>query len=94
MIIASLREDTTGETAPKESIVENTKPVTETISLSYNVESVSVPPDVVLQCRRIETPTKTIFDDLCECYSVRKNMKMLLSVQKSSNAVPIIDGLK
>lgn len=52
------------------------------------------PPDVVMHCPKTRAPKKMFFDEIVECFSVRKNMQILTSVHKPANAVPIVDGLK
>lgn len=52
------------------------------------------PPDVVMHCPKARAPKKMFFDEIVECFSVRKNMQILTSVDKPANAVPIVDGLK
>lgn len=103
MIVAYLREDVSvqqhqhqyqPQQQQHQQTTETTKAENDALSSNYNATTASLPPDVVLQCRKIETPTKAFFDEFIACFSVRKNMRMLISVQKPSNAVPIIDGLK
>lgn len=86
MIVAYLKEDTGTEMQEKIS--------TNGIKEEMITATVPIPPDVVLQCQKVNVPKKTLFDNLTECYSTQNNMNMLFSVKKSSNAVPIIDGLK
>lgn len=95
MIVAHLKEDTGNQIQEKISTNEiKEQIITTAVSSGYINEPVSIPPDVISQCLKVNVPKKTVFDHLTECYSTQKNMNMLFSVQKSSNAVPIIDGLK
>ncbi|XP_055322371.1 O-acyltransferase like protein-like [Sitodiplosis mosellana] len=55
---------------------------------------VSSPPDVVMHCPKTSVPKKMFLDEIVECFSLRKNMQILTSVDKPANAVPIVDGLK
>lgn len=90
MIIAHTKEDTattTGNTSTVVALVEANAKSSELTPANQ--------PDVVLQCRKLaDVQQKTFFDSLAECYSTRKNLDMLFSVKTSSNAVPIIDGLR
>lgn len=52
------------------------------------------PPDVVMQCTKINESKKMFVYELIECFSLRKNIQILTSVKKPENAVPIVDGLK
>lgn len=61
---------------------------------SFVLEPRPNPPDVVMQCTKNITGNKVFIDDVVECFSLRNNLEMLTSVQKPTNAVPIVDGLK
>lgn len=52
------------------------------------------PPDVVMHCTKTSAPPATFFDEIVECFSVRKNFLTLIDTKKPTNAVPIVDGLK
>lgn len=93
MIIVAYIRDNASEMEQKE-LEKNTKSGNQinAMPLAYSVERIQ--PDVILQCRQIELPKRTIFDNFVDCYSVRKNFKMLINVEKSSNAVPVVDGLR
>lgn len=94
MIISYLREDTAcNQNQNQNVLVQTSQPPINGTTMVYS-ESASNPPDVVLQCRKIDMPKRTFLDNLIDCYSIRDNYKMLISCKKSPNAVPIIDGLK
>lgn len=75
-------------TAPSTGVVTN-----ESVS-EYVDKSVQNPPDVIMQCHKLTEPTKSVLVDFVECFSVRRNIGLLLGNQKPKSAVPIIDGLK
>lgn len=64
------------------------------VSSAFVKDSPLNPPDVVMHCHKISVPKKMFFDEIVECFSLRKNMQILTSVSKPTNAVPIVDGLK
>lgn len=57
------------------------------------LEPRSSTPDVV-QCTKNCESKKAFIDEIVECFSLRNNIEILTNVQKPSNAVPIVDGLK
>lgn len=61
---------------------------------SIYLEPRSVTPDVVMQCTKNCESKKAFIDEIVECFSLRNNIEILTNVQKPSNAVPIVDGLK
>lgn len=67
---------------------------TVTMPSAYVTEPVPNPPDVIMQCHKVPVPTKSAIEDFIECFSLSNNMSILMGVQKSASAVPIIDGLK
>lgn len=67
---------------------------TVTVSPEYIAEPVTNPPDIIMQCQQMTMPKKSVLTDFIECFSLYNNISLLFSVRKSSNAVPIIDGLK
>lgn len=92
MIISYLREDTACD-QNQNVLVQTPQQQLNGTTMAYS-ESASNPPDIILQCRKIAMPKRTLLDNLIDCYSIRDNYKMLISCNKSPNAVPIIDGLK
>lgn len=96
-IVAYMRENTPAETVKiaENQCVEKQNENNGIVSSTFVTESThSNPPDVVMHCPKVSKPKKTIFDDIVECFSLRKNIQTLTSVDKPANAVPIIDGLK
>lgn len=51
-------------------------------------------PDFGIQRLKISVPTRVNFDEIVECFSLRKNIQMLVNVKKPVDAVPAVDGLK
>lgn len=104
LIVAYIKEDSgiklytnpevTLMTAEKLSVQSAAIVAVTTKTSGYNANSVENPPDVILHCRKLPAPTKSMLNDFIECFSVRNNLSQLLVGQKTANAVPIIDGLK
>lgn len=95
MIVAYLRETTANESLKIDStdtnqMASNVRPA----QSSFVSETHSIPPDVVMHCTKSAVPKKTFFDEIVECFSLRKNVQTLVDTTKPSNAVPVIDGLK
>lgn len=45
-------------------------------------------------CIKKIAPKKPFYDEIVKCFSLRTNLKTLISSKKPANAVPIVDGLK
>lgn len=96
MIIAYLRESNANELLKLELSV-----ATQTANNGGLVRTAVVsethsnpPPDVVMHCTKASIPKQTFFDEIVECFSLRKNFLTLIDTSKPANAVPIVDGLK
>lgn len=96
MVIAYIRDGSENDEAVKiEHAIETRTETNGIVSSAFVKEpSLSNPPDVVMHCRKTSVPKKMFLDEIVECFSIRKNMEILTSVNKPANAVPIIDGLK
>lgn len=95
IVIAYVKDGTTtNEPVKIENSVDKQNENNGTVAANFVSEVHSIPPDVVMHCPKASVPKRTIFDDIVECFSLRKNFQILTSVDKPANAVPIVDGLK
>lgn len=98
MIVAYVRESTTNEAVEIENHDDKQNENNGIVSSNFVTESHLNPlnpvPDVVMHCPKASVPKKSLFDEIVECFSLRKNLQILTSVDKPANAVPIVDGLK
>ncbi|XP_055307399.1 uncharacterized protein LOC129571608, partial [Sitodiplosis mosellana] len=93
MVIAHIREGSKYDEAMKtRHLVETRTETNDIVSSSLVTAPSSNSPD----CPRTSTPMKLFLDEIVECYSLRKNIRMLASAnaKKAADAVPIVDGLK
>lgn len=94
IVIAYVKDGTTtNEPVKIENNVDKQIENNGTEAANFVSESHSIP-DVVMHCPKASVPKRTIFNDIVECFSLRKNFQILTSVDKPANAVPIVDGLK
>lgn len=96
IVVAYLKEGTTNEPLTIERPVEKHTETIGIVPAAFVSEALSnvPPPDVVMHCPKTDMPTKTFFDEVVECFSLRKNFQILTNTNKPSSAVPIVDGLK
>lgn len=94
MIIAYLREGNSNEPSVIEHPVGKHPETNGIVASAFVSESYSNPPDVVMHCPTTSQTSKTLIDDVIECFSIRKNLQILTNTSKPPNAVPIVDGLK
>lgn len=95
MIIAYIRDGSEHDEAVRiEHTIETRTETNGIVSSAFVKDSPTNPPDVVMHCPKTSVPKKMFFDEIVECFSLRKNMQILTSVDKPANAVPIIDGIK
>lgn len=96
MIIAYFRESNANQLQKIElsatNSVSNNGGIVQTAFVSESHSN--LPPDVVMHCAKTTALPTTFFDEIVDCFSVRKNFRTLIDTKKSSNAVPIVDGLK
>lgn len=54
------------------------------------------PPDVILGCKNVPSAPaqKSFAERFVKCFSVRDNFRAVISTDKPSNAIPVIDGFK
>lgn len=50
--------------------------------------------NVIVDCKKSSIVTKPFGERFVQCFSVEVNLRALISVKTSPNAVPVIDGLK
>lgn len=54
------------------------------------------PPDVILGCKKLLSVAaeKSISEKIIKCFSVRDNLRAVMSAEKPATAIPVIDGFK
>lgn len=92
MVIAHCREQSENNAAGGTGYPINTRSEANDNAPSALVnDSTSIP--LENRIREI-VPKKPFFDEIVQCFSLRKNIQTLISSKKPVNAVPIVDGLK
>lgn len=94
MILAHIRESATKELIVIEHTVANQPNGNGVANGGFVPELSSNPPDVVMQCQKTSTQKKVFLDELAECFSLQKNFRSLMNLDRPANAVPIVDGFK
>lgn len=95
MIIAYIRDDSENdETLKIERVIETRTEPNGIVSSAFIKDSHSNQPDAAIHNPKTNVPKKMLFDEIVKCFSIRKNMRFLITVDKPPNAVPIIDGIK
>lgn len=98
MIIAYIRDDCdVKETANNKLSIKSTES-NETVikkrTFDFHTHSPSNLSNVGMHRLKSMRVKRMLIDDIIQCFSLRKNFQILISVHKPVNAVPIVDGLK